>query len=95
MRFRYCSKFSISLTQRYRTNLRAIVPNTDYFKLIILNSEHLFIIAMLRSNKIFVLVGGYTPPVEGGEVTPTGKEIFHRWYFQKEFLKIRKINERE
>ena len=35
-RFHCCSKFSISVTQRYKTKLHAIVPNADYFKPIIL-----------------------------------------------------------
>ena len=31
-KFFYCSKFSISLIQWYKTKLHAIVPNTNYFE---------------------------------------------------------------
>ena len=35
----FCSKFLISVTQRYRTKWRAMVPNTNYFKPIILELQ--------------------------------------------------------
>ena len=38
-RFICCTKFLIYWTQRYRAKLRAVVPNTDYFKLIFLKFE--------------------------------------------------------
>ena len=43
-RFRCCSKFSISLTQRYRIKLRAVVPNASHFW----NLKHSFILLIPR-----------------------------------------------
>ena len=65
-KFRCCSKFLFSLTQGYRTKLRAIVPNVNYFKPIILKFKTT---AIVRSYIIFVYIrailfsrGGKYPP---------------------------------
>ena len=65
---RSCSKFSISLTQRYRTKLRAIAPKTNNFMTIILQFKTFI---YNRNSKIiyyFYLYEDSTPPVGGGEV---------------------------
>ena len=81
--------FLISLTRWNRTKLRAIIPNTNYFKPIILrfkifvynrNSKTMYNFCICRGN--ISLVGGSKPP--------PGVDIFYRCYFQKESLKIRK-----
>ena len=88
-KFRCCSKFLISLTQCYRRKLRAIVPNSDYFKPIILKFKHLFIIAIVISYIIFVYMGAILPQRWGSN--PPGKKFFTVDIFRKNTSKCVKL----
>ena len=80
------------LTQWYRTKLRAIVPNANYFKPIILKFKILIYNSDSKIMFNFCIYGGNIPPVGGGRRNSSGGEIFYREYFQIERLKIRKTN---
>ena len=89
-KFRCCSKFLISLTQRYKTKLRAVVLNTNYFTPIILKSETFI---YNRDKKIlhnFCMYGCNTRPV-GGEVTPSEEKFFTVGIFRKSISKYSKL----
>ena len=62
-KFRYCSKFFISLTHWYRTILRVVVPNTSYLKPIILKFKTLIYNNNGKIIYSFCTHGGFTPPV--------------------------------
>ena len=84
-------KFLISLTQWYGSKCHAIVPNTDYFKPIILK----FKIFIYNSNSKVIynlcLCGGNILFVREGEVFPTEKEIFNTGIFRKNTSKYAKL----
>ena len=78
-KFRSFSKFFISLTHWYAAKLRAILPNTNYFKSIILKLKTFI---YNSNNKIicnFCIYGGNTPPRMGN--TLSGGETFYCSYF--------------
>ena len=63
-----------SLTQWYRTKLRAIVSNTNYFKPIIFKFKKFIFNSNSKIVYNFCIYGGNTPFVEG-EVTPRGRNF--------------------
>ena len=80
-KFWCCSKFLICLIQWYRTKLRAIVPNMNYFKQISLKLKIFIYNRIVRSYVIFVSMGA-----------TTRIRKFYCYYFQKEHLEIHKTN---
>ena len=82
------SSIFIYLTQWYRTKLRAVVPNTNNFKSIILKFKTLIYDSDCKIIYNFCIHGDNTSFV-GEKVTP-GVEFFYRWYFQNAHLKYAK-----
>ena len=73
--FRCFLKFSISLTQRYRTKLDTIVPDMVYFKLIILKFKVFIYNSSTNIMYNFCICWGRCPHREG-ESNPSGGDIF-------------------
>ena len=82
-------EFFFSLTLWYRTKMRTIVPNTNCFKLIILNCKTF--IDCIISNIIYFLYiwGQYF--THKGEGNPQGRIFFTVGIFKKNILKYAKL----
>ena len=89
-KFRCFSKFFISLTQWYRTKLRAIVPNRNYFKPIILKFETFIYNSGSKIIYNFCTYGGNTPP-RRGRSNPPGEKFFNAGIFRKNASKYAKL----
>ena len=70
-KFRCYLSFLISLTQWYRTKLRAIVPNRNYFKPIILKFKTFIYNSGSKIIYNCCIYGGNTPPVGGSNPSPS------------------------
>ena len=66
--FRWCSKFLISLTQWYRTKLSVIVPNTNYFKPIILKYKTFIYVSNNETVHNFCIYGNNVQNTFPGEI---------------------------
>ena len=89
-KFRCYPIFFVSLTLWYRTKLRAIVPNRNYFKPIILKFETFIYNSGSKIICNFCIYGDNTPPA-GGEVTPPGEKFFTVSIFRKNVSKYVKL----
>ena len=79
-KFCRCSKFSMFLTQGYRTKLRTIVLNADYFKPMILKFKTFILDRIIKVIYIFCMCGDNAFPVDE-ELTPPRGRNFKCWYF--------------
>ena len=88
--FRCCPKFMISLTQCYRVKLRAIVPNMNYFKKIILKFK--IFVYNSNSNKIICIfsIYGDNNPLDT-QSNPLGEKFFTIGVFRKNASKYAKL----
>ena len=82
-KLRCCSKFLISLTQGSRTKLRATVPNTNYFKPIILKFKKFNYNSNTKIICNFCMYGGRTSTVGGCNLEVCTGPADERWFFQR------------
>ena len=92
-KFRCCPKYFISLTQRKRTKLRAIAPDTSYFKPVILKFKTLIsnssskIIHSFCIHRVYLytyILYTYSSPGEG-------EKFFTVGIFRKDTFKYAKV----
>ena len=76
-------QFSITLTQWYRTKLRAMIPNANYINPIILKFKTFIYKRNCKIIYNFIICGCNTPP--------KGLFFLH-WYVYKKCIKIRKTD---
>ena len=75
-KFRCCTKFSISLTQWYRTKLHEIIPDTDSLKLIILKLKA-FTYNSIRNVIFNFCLCGACPLHRSLDVNSSGDKFFY------------------
>ena len=78
----------IFLTEWSKTKLHAIIPNTDYFKQIILKFKAFLYNSNKKNMHNILLHGSNTLSARGGKYTFRGEKFFYRWYIQKPNIKM-------